>query len=480
MSTSEYHDEEDPSFSLPPPPAPPDPKQEKKRNRLTKILSRHLMRDDIDEDKLTSQYDIPRIDEEEYQKFAKKAFATYDENRDGVLDEREMNRLLRDAYTMGGKNLALKQANAKQAEKTRQWKRTSVGVISISVFIVAAMIVQFFFYNQSNIRDGSETREEVKRTKVLEVGPSDEVGYGHLQDVSGIDLSVHSHGDKFTAKSIVDPITGDVIECMETGEVAVMTAGVENGASVRLNYQDPDTGLVSDSFTVSDGDFHDKYDHLAFHDGKVKVLFNSNRCNVLLSKSPPSPPPEEVVEDPVQDEELPTEEVDTKEVEKKDVDYKLNVEPALKDALNKAQEDKKNVSTSRSKGLFGRARARARNLRDRFTGVPPQPEDPKTVTVEDPPMANPSARVRVVDKTKGYHHHQSIRAGITGMTNIGLHREVYMAHRTSIQSTGRRMETEGTDFVETCSGDGCQVSLVCLCVCYLFFFLCCSIHSPID
>ena len=75
MSTSEYRDEEDPSFSLPPPPAPPDPKQEKKRNRLTKMLSRHLMRD-VDEDKLTSQYDIDRIDEEEFQKFAKKAFAT--------------------------------------------------------------------------------------------------------------------------------------------------------------------------------------------------------------------------------------------------------------------------------------------------------------------------------------------------------------------------------------------------------------------
>jgi len=186
MSTE--YDEEDPSFSFSPPPAPPDPKQEKKRNRLTKMLSRHLMRDDIDEDKLTSQYYIDQIDEEEYQKFAKKAFAMYDENRDGVLDEMEMNRLLRDAYTMGGKNLALKQANAKQAEKTKQWKRTSVGAIVISVFIVAAMIVQFFFFNQSNVRDGSETREEVKRTKVLEVSPLDEVGYGHLQDVSGIDL----------------------------------------------------------------------------------------------------------------------------------------------------------------------------------------------------------------------------------------------------------------------------------------------------
>jgi len=188
MSTSEYHDEEDPSFVFSPPPAPPDPKQDKKRNRLTKMLSRHLMRDDIDEDKLTSQYYIDQIDEEEYQKFAKKAFAMYDENRDGVLDEMEMNKLLRDAYTMGGKNLALKQANAKQTEKTKQWKRTSVGAILISVFIVAAMIVQFFFFNQSNVRDGSETREEVKRTKVLEVSPLDEVGYGHLQDVSGIDL----------------------------------------------------------------------------------------------------------------------------------------------------------------------------------------------------------------------------------------------------------------------------------------------------
>ena len=151
-------------------------------------MSRHLRRDDIDKDKLTSQYYIDQIDEEEFQKFAKKAFAKYDENRDGVLDEKEMNKLLRDAYTMGGKNLALKQANAKQAEKTKQWKRTSVGAIAISVFIVAAMIVQFFFFNQSNVRDGSETREEVKRTKVLEVGSLDEAGYGHLQDVSGSDL----------------------------------------------------------------------------------------------------------------------------------------------------------------------------------------------------------------------------------------------------------------------------------------------------
>jgi len=247
--------------------------------------------------------------------------------------------------------------------------------------------------------------------------------------------------------------------------VAVMTAGVENGASVRLNYEDSDTGLTSDSFTVSDGDFHDKYDHLAFHDGKVKVLFNSNRCSVLLSKSSPSPPLplEEVVEDTAQDKEQATnEDVGTKEVDK-DVDYKLDVEPALKDALEKAQDDKKNVSTTRSNGLFGRF------LRNRFTGVPPQdggagvaspqPEDPKAVTVKDPPVANPSARVRVVDKTKGYHHHrQSIRAGITGMTDIGLHnREVYMAHRASIQSTGRRMQTEDTEYVETCSGDGCQV-----------------------
>jgi len=272
---------------------------------------------------------------------------------------------------------------------------------------------------------------------------------------------------------------------METGEVAMMTAGVENGASVRLNYEDPDTGLTSDSFTVSDGDFHDKYDHLAFHDGKVKVLFNSNRCSVLLSKSPPSLPPEEVVQDTVQDEELSTEEVDTKEVEKKDVDYKLDVEPALQDALDKAQEDKKIKSATRSKGLFGRARARARNLRDRFTNVPPQdggagvvspqPEDPKTVTAEDPPMANPSARVRVVGKTKGYHRHQSIRAGITGMTDIGLHREIYMAHRASIQSTGRRMETDN-DFVETCS-DNCPVSNLCVCHLFSFFIFSSSASS---
>ena len=243
----------------------------------------------------------------------------------------------------------------------------------------------------------------------------------------------------------------------------MMAAGVENGASVRLNYQDSDTGLVSDSFTVSDGDFHDKIDHLAFHDGKVKILFNSNRCNFLLSKTPPL---EEVVEDTVQDEELSTEEVDTKEVEKEGVDYKLDVEPALQDALDKAQEDKKYVSTTRSKGLFDRF------LRNRFTGVPtqdggvasPQSEDSKAVTVEDPPVANPSARVRVVDKSKGYHHRQSIRAGITGMTNIGLHnREVYMAHRVSIQSTGRRMETEDIDYVETCSEDNCPVSMsVCV------------------
>jgi len=247
---------------------------------------------------------------------------------------------------------------------------------------------------------------------------------------------------------------------METGDVAMMTAGVENGASVRLNYQDPDTELTSDSFTVSDGDFHDKYDHLAFHDGKVKVLFNSNRCNVLLSESPPSPPLEEVVEDTVQVEESSDEEVDTKEVEKEGVDYKLDVEPALQDALDKAQEDKKNVSTTRSKGIFDRF------LRDRFTGGPPQDggvvssqsEDPKTVTVKDPPVANPSARVRVVDKSKGYHHRQSIRTGITGMTSIGLHREIYMAHRVSIQSTGRRMQTEGNDYVETCSEDNCPVS----------------------
>lgn len=125
-------------------------------------------------------------------------------------------------------------------------------------------------------------------------------------------------------------------------------------------------------------------DGVYLHDNKVKVLFNSNRCNIFaLSKSPS--PLEEEVGDTVQNEESSDEEVDTKEGEKND-DYKLDVEAALQYALDKAQ-DKAN----RSKGLFDRVR----NLRDRSRGVPPQDggagvvyhqsEDPKAV-IEDPPV----------------------------------------------------------------------------------------------
>ena len=336
----------------------------------------------------------------------------------------------------------LNKADKKSKHQTRLIMLLVVGIATLGI----ALGLSSLYLNRSVDNDGLETRGEVKKTKVLEVGPSDEAGYGHLRDVFGSDLSIHSHGDKFTAMNIVDPITGDKVQCMKAGEVALMTVGVEDGASVRLNYKDRVTGVVSDSFTVSDGDFHDNNDHLAFHDDKVKVLFNSNRCNIALSKSPS--PLEEEVGDTVQNEESSDEEVDTKEGEKND-DYKLDVEPALQYALDKAQ-DKAN----HSKGLFDRVR----NLRDRSRGVPPaqdggagvvyhQSEDPNAV-IEDPPVADPSIQRR-----------QSTHSGINGMTDIGLHnREIYLAHRASIRSTGRRMQYDydSDGYLEVCSGSECS------------------------
>ena len=226
-----------------------------------------------------------------------------------------------------------------------------------------------------------------------------------------------------------------------------MAIGVQQGTSVRLSYENPtNPGVVSDSFAISDGDFHDEDDHLSFSSGKVKVLFDSDRCNEALFLSSSLPEDTTIV----QGQESVSEGLAEVAEEDAKIDYELDVSLALQDARDEVQEDQ--MASSHSKdGIFDRVRNMVRNLAGHPVVVSPQDDDR--------PMADPSARVKVVAKSKS--PRKSARMDARHLTKsdvVSRHRKSYLANHAAFQA-GRRMEEED-DYVETCSGSGCQGGLL--------------------
>ena len=227
-----------------------------------------------------------------------------------------------------------------------------------------------------------------------------------------------------------------------------MAIGVQQGTSVRLSYENPtNPGVVSDSFAISDGDFHDEDDHLSFSSGKVKVLFDSDRCNEALFLS------SSLSEDTtiVQGQESVSEGLAEVAEEDAKVDYELDVSLALQDARDEVQEDQMPSSHSKD-GIFDRVRNMVRNLAGHPVAVVVSPQD------DDRPMADPSARVKVVAMSKS--PRESARMDARHLTKsdvVSRHRKSYLANHAALQA-GRRMQEED-DYVETCSGSGCQGGL---------------------
>ena len=88
-------------------------------DQLTKIVSQKF-NTDFTEDKLTCDVDIEdKFDESELQLIVGDMKKEYDANGDGIIDDQELNKIIRDAFVLGLKNKGLKNDNAVLEKKVR-------------------------------------------------------------------------------------------------------------------------------------------------------------------------------------------------------------------------------------------------------------------------------------------------------------------------------------------------------------------------
>ena len=193
MITSDYFDEEDPPLhnasitnrnrrdeELGPIPFAPRPPSlnDSKRNRLTKLMSSKI-----------NSLDVEDIDDKQFQIMADAIKEEYDEDKNGKLDDDEMNKMLKDFFIMGGKNLALKNENKKQVKKRRKWKMYAGFLALTAIGLGAAFAIQTVQLNKTVVQSGMVTQEAVDRSITSVVGPLDAAGHGHLQDAqTGADI----------------------------------------------------------------------------------------------------------------------------------------------------------------------------------------------------------------------------------------------------------------------------------------------------
>ena len=80
---------------------------------------------------------------------------------------------------------------------------------------------------------------------------------------TGADVSTRSYGDSINARNLV-AVDGTLVRCLSTEEVALLAEDVQHGTDVRLSFVDPTSELITETFALSMGDFHDENTFLSF------------------------------------------------------------------------------------------------------------------------------------------------------------------------------------------------------------------------
>ncbi len=107
----------------------------------------------------------------------------------------------------------------------------------------------------------------------------DSYGHAHLQDKAGHDLSTRAIGDKFVVESKLDLYSGRMLQCLPISKVAEMSYDATNGVDANVVILDQVTGLPVQGIQLN-GKFDDTHDALHFGDDGVKVVMDSDACNI--------------------------------------------------------------------------------------------------------------------------------------------------------------------------------------------------------
>lgn len=307
-----------------------------KRNQLSKIVSQKF-NTDFTEEMLACDIDLDKFDESELQLIVGDMKMEYDANGDGIIDDQELNKIIRDAFVLGLKNKGLKNDNAVLEKKVDNMsKHVKRNQMMSSVIIVLVMIVTFvstYFGTKASFDQGTvELKNSITESITTSVGVDTPDGRPHLQDSeTGVDVSTRSYGDAINARNLV-AVDGSLVRCLSTEEVAQLAEDVQHGADVRLSFVDPTTDLATETYAVSMGDFHDENSYLSFGSDKVRIMLDSDICNQAVAA-------EEVSSDVVSVEEPDVDAEPDLEEEVEEDDIKLNIELALESAVNGIDSD---------------------------------------------------------------------------------------------------------------------------------------------
>ena len=119
----------------------------------------------------------------------------------------------------------------------------------------------------------------------------DSFGHLHLQGKNGGDLSTRGVGEKYVVENKLDLYSGRVLQCIPIYDVASMSNDVTNGVDANVVVMDTETGLPLKSSSIRGG-FEDTTDVLHFSDDNVRVIMDSDVCNIA-SADPAIVPQEE-------------------------------------------------------------------------------------------------------------------------------------------------------------------------------------------
>lgn len=324
--------------------------------------------------------------------------------------------------------------------------RGGAGVVAI-----IASVLGTYFGSESTFSQGTvEVKDSIIKSKTTSVG-LDSNGHSHLQDAkSGLDISTRGFGDTFHTQAKVDPSSRRKLICMTIEEIADLFQDTmsRTEASVVIVGED---GYEKQVVPI-DGQFVDNGRTLHFGRGEdsVTMIMDSDVCNTAI---------------------LPDDlDVQVTFEEEEDVPYQLDIDAAVQDALSGAVEVEEDSSVPAEDGIFNRAR----NLFGHVFGVSSQ-----DAVVDDPPKANPDARVKVVDMSTS---HGSTDKDPSRHLFSPSSSEVLARHRAEFEIAKRsprgerKMQTSGGGSVEICSGDGCEVRRLVLLVVVLCRVYITSLH----
>jgi len=150
--------------------------------------------------------------------------------------------------------------NIKEVKKSQQWMIKFLLVFFGLVAVSIAFGVTTSNINNNVTNSGSQVQDSINKSSPGTKNVNDGTGNVLLTDKeSGTELTVRSEGDNYLATSGFDPITNQTFNCVPMSGAARATVDVQRGVVFKLGLEDssfPGSGIASDVYSLSDGDFH--------------------------------------------------------------------------------------------------------------------------------------------------------------------------------------------------------------------------------